>query len=69
MAKKIKGNGGGRNGGNESYSIPGRGTVTRRQLVQEVKQGKHPDFGTAKVNGTTYVRGLPDKSKGNNVND
>jgi hypothetical protein len=69
MAKQIKGKGGGRNGGNASYTIPGRGTVPRRQLVREVKQGKHPNFGTVKVNGETYVRGLPDTSKGNNVND
>ena len=69
MAKNIKGNGGGSKGGNESYTIPGRGTVSRGQLVREVQSGKHPDFGTVTVRGKEYVRGLPDKSKGNNVND
>ena len=45
MAKgsSINGNGGGANGGNTSYSVKGRGNVSRAKLVKEVKQGKHPD--------------------------
>jgi hypothetical protein len=69
MANKIKGNGGGPQGGNESYTIPGRGTVSRVRLVSEVQQGKHPNFGVVTVAGKQYVRGLPDKRKNNNVND
>lgn len=38
----INGNGG-KNGGNDSYTITGRGEVSRKTLVREVKEGKHPD--------------------------
>ena len=69
MAKTIKGNGDGPNGGNDSYTIRGRGSVSRRQVVREVQQGKHPNFGVVTVQGEKYVRGRPDTSKGNNVND
>lgn len=69
MAKNIKGNGGGPNGGNELYTIPGRSVVRRVPLVREVEQGKHENFGIVTVGGKKYVRGLPDKNKGNNVND
>lgn len=34
---------GGKNGGNDSYTITGRGEVSRKTLVREVKEGKHPD--------------------------
>lgn len=69
MARKIKGNHDGPNGANNSYTIPGRGQVSRPQVVREVEQGKHSDFGTYERNGKTYVRGNPDRSKKNNVND
>lgn len=67
MAKHIRGNGDGKNGENQSYTIPGRGTVSRPQLVKEVEAGKHPDFGIVNRNGTPYVRAHPDGQKGNNV--
>jgi len=69
MAKNIKGNQDGPNGRNESYTIPGRGVVSRANLVREVDQGKHPDFHTITVDGRDYVRGNPDGSQGNNVDD
>ncbi|RRW46564.1 DUF3892 domain-containing protein [Pseudomonas luteola] len=68
MAKNIRGNGDGRNGRNESYTIPGRGVVPRARLVREVDAGKHPGFNTVNVNGTEYVRSNPDSQTSNNVN-
>lgn len=67
MAKHIRGNGDGKNGENQSYTIPGRGNVPRPQLVHEVEAGKNPDFGIVTRNGTPYVRANPDGRKGNNV--
>lgn len=69
MARKIKGNHDGPNGGNDSYSIPGRGQVSRPRLVSEIRAGQHDDFGTIRVNGKTYVRAKPDNSTRNNIND
>jgi len=68
MARNIKGNQDGPGGGNNSYTIPGRGTVRRKKLVQEVEDGKHPNFGIYETQGEKYVRGKPDRTKGNNVN-
>ncbi|SEP43991.1 DUF3892 domain-containing protein [Pseudomonas sp. Snoq117.2] len=67
MANHIRGNGDGKNGENQSYTIPGRGNVPRPQLVREVEAGKHPYFGIVTRNGTPYVRANPDGRKGNNV--
>lgn len=67
MAKNIRGNGDGKNGENQSYTIPGRGVVSRPRLVQEVRNGQHPDFGVVVVDGTPYVRAHPDGSTRNNV--
>jgi hypothetical protein len=69
MANIIKGNQDGENGGNESYTIPGRGVVSRPQLVREVEHGKHPNFSTYERDGVKYVRGNPDSRTNNNVND
>ncbi|WP_158897022.1 MULTISPECIES: DUF3892 domain-containing protein [unclassified Pseudomonas] len=68
MAKNIRGNRDGENGENQSYTIPGRGVVSREQLVKEVDAGKHPGFNTVNVDGVEYVRSNPDNQKGNNVN-
>lgn len=67
MANNIRGNGDGKNGENQSYTIPGRGTVSRPELVREVESGRHPNFGIMTVEGTPYVRAKPDSQKGNNV--
>ena len=70
MAKIIKGNHDGRKGGNNSYTIPGRGShIPRRTLVKEVKEGQHPGFGTYERNGKEYVRAEPDSKTSNNVNE
>jgi hypothetical protein len=69
MANIIKGNRDGEGGRNESYTIPGRGTVARKGLVREVEQGKHPNFSTYTREGKTYVRGNPDSTETNNVNE
>lgn len=70
MANRIKGNGDGENGENDSYRIPGRGSdIPREVVVREVKEGKHPGFGIYTREGEDYVRGKPDRQTGNNVND
>ena len=69
MAKTIKGNRDGEGGRNDTYNIPGRGTVTRSTLVREIKQGKHPAFSTYTREGRTYARANPDSKDSNNVNE
>ncbi len=68
MAKIIRGNQDGPDGENDSYTIPGRGIVPRKQLVREVEQGNHPDFSIYRRNDEKYVRANPDGQKKNNVN-
>ncbi len=68
MATKIKGNHDGPNGENRTYTIRGRGVVSRPVLVREIKQGKHPDHSTVAVNGVEFVRAKPDGVRKNNVN-
>jgi hypothetical protein len=70
MAKIIKGNNDGKNGGKDSYRIPGRGSnIPRHQLVKEVKEGQHPNHSTVKLNGETYVRAKPNCTESDNVNN
>lgn len=69
MAKNIRGNADGDNGENQSYTIPGRGVVPRKKLVEEVKGGKHPDFHVYHRDGQEYVRANPDHEKPNNVDE
>ena len=69
MARTIKGNRDGEGGCNDSYTIPGRGVVTRSTLVREVEKGKHPNFSIYNRDGVKYVRGNPDSKEKNNVND
>jgi hypothetical protein len=70
VAKIIKGNHDGPKGGNNSYTIPGRGShIPRRTLVKEVKEGQHPGFGTYERDGKEYVRAEPDSKTSNNVNE
>lgn len=68
MAKKIIGNQDGEGGRNESYRIPGRGTVPRKQLVQEVEQGKHPNHSVYELDGEKFIRANPNSQEGDNVN-
>ena len=68
MANIITGNKDGENGHNDTYRIPGRGSnIPREQVVQEVKDNKHPNFGIYTRDGEEYVRALPDSQTGNNV--
>lgn len=69
MAKNIRGNHDGKNGENESYTIKGRGVVTRSALVKEIEAGKHPNHHTYKQDGKKYARANPDDKETNNVND
>ena len=50
MANIITGNHDGENGRNDSYNIPGRGNVSRKTVMREVEQGKHPNFSKNNVN-------------------
>lgn len=68
MAVNIRGNRDGDNGHNESYTILGRGTVSRTKLVREVKCGKHSKHTIVKINGVEYVKAKPDNEMKNNVN-
>lgn len=65
---RIKGKNDGPNGRNEHYDVGSRTDIPRRQMVQEVKQGKFPDNHIVKVDGREYVRDNPDGSKRDNVN-
>lgn len=70
MANKIKGNEDGEGGRNETYRIPGRSSsIPRKQLVQEVKAGKHPEFGVYRREGEEYVRAKPNHLRKDNVDD
>lgn len=68
MAKNITGNHDGESGRNESYTIPGRGTVRRKKLVTEVRNGRHPNHSIYELDGEEYVRSNPDDTENNNVN-
>lgn len=69
MAKNIKGNHDGENGGNDTYRISGRGTnIPREILVKEIEQGKHSDFFVTKIKGKEYVKSKPNSSEKDNVN-
>lgn len=68
MANNIKGNQDGKKGGNESYTIQGRGQVFRKELVKETKAGKHPNHTTTKINSKEYVKAKPNNKTKDNVN-
>ncbi len=69
MAKTIKGNNDGKKGGNDTYTIPGRGSdIPRGKIVGEVKKGQHPNHSIYEINGVEYVRSNPNSKGGNNVN-
>ena len=68
MATNIRGNADSKNGSNNSYTILGRGVVTRAQLVKETTNGQHPNHHVVKnISGKESVRANPDRSKNNNV--
>lgn len=71
MAKgsSINGNGSNNGSGNESYTIIGRGEVSRSQLVREVQQGQHPDTHIYERNGVQYARNNPNCDLPDNIND
>ncbi|MFC3679111.1 DUF3892 domain-containing protein [Bacterioplanoides pacificum] len=69
MAKSenISGNADGKNGENQSYTIRGRGEVSRAQLVREVNNGQHEGVHVQCVNGTNYVRANPNSRSCDNI--
>lgn len=68
MAKNIRGNNDGTNGENDSYTIAGRGVVDRQTLVNETRNGNHPNHHVVRINGEDYVRANPDAKNSNNIN-
>lgn len=70
MAKNIKGNHDGLNGGNETYNIQGRGiNIPREIIVKEISQGKHPSHIITEINGKKYVKAKPNSKADDNVNE
>ncbi|MEG4420797.1 DUF3892 domain-containing protein [Microcoleus sp. LAD1_D5] len=68
MAKTIRGNQDGENGENQTYTIHGRGSaIPREQVVEEIKEGKHPHHSIYERDGVEYVRSKPDSETKNNV--
>ena len=67
--KNINGQGGGSNGGNESYTVVGRGTVSRAQMVRETEQGRHPDTAIYTRGGKKYLRNKPNNNIPDNINN
>ena len=68
MATNIRGNADSKDGSNNSYTIIGRGVVTRAQLVKKTTNGQHPNHHVVKnISGKESVRANPDRSKNNNV--
>lgn len=68
MAKNIKGNRDGLNNRNETYTIQGRGVISKNQVVKETNQGKHPNHFVTKINGNEYIKSKPNKNIDDNVN-
>lgn len=68
-ASSISGNSDGYNGENQSYTIQGRGVVSREQLTHEVKNGLHEGVHTIEVNGIDYVRANPNNCSHDNIDD
>lgn len=69
MAKHIKGNQDGVNGGNDTYNIVGRGTnIPRATIVKEIKQGKHPEHTVTKINNEEYAKSKPNSTENDNIN-
>jgi len=68
MAINIRGNADSKNGSNNSYTIRGRGIVTRAQLVKETINGQHPNHHVViNKSGKKAIRANPDKTKNNNI--
>jgi len=65
---KITGNNDGPGGRNETYRAGNRFNVSRKDLVDEVELGLHPDYHIVKRGSQKYVRDNPDRSKSDNVN-
>jgi len=69
MADNIIGNHDGVKGGNDTYSIPGRGSnIPKEIIVKEVEAGKHPNFTTTVINGEKYAKAKPNIKTNDNVN-
>jgi len=69
MAKIILGNRDGKDGRNKTYTIPGRGVVTKKTAIKEVKKGKHPNHIVSRsVKGLEFIKSKPNSSSKDNVN-
>jgi hypothetical protein len=53
-------------GRNTRFDVPGQGEVTRRELVQQIRSGDHPDYHVRVINGLgTPVSNPNGKSRDN----
>lgn len=64
---RLKGNGGGKNGENTSYTKGNGQTVSRPKAVKDTERGLNPDYHVIKVNNVKYVRANPNGSSSDNV--
>ena len=55
-------------GGNKGVIINRRGYVSMKKMVEEVKDGKHPDTCVIKVKDKEYVKSKPNSLKSDNLN-
>ena len=55
-------------GRDKTYDIGKRKDIPLREVVKEVKQGKHPDAHLYKLGGIEFPRDNPDRSEADNVN-
>ncbi|WP_448247287.1 DUF3892 domain-containing protein [Thalassotalea agariperforans] len=69
QGSSINGNGSGSGSGNDSYTIKGRGVVSRPKIVKEVLAGKHPDTHIYSRNGMKYARNNRNCNLPDNIND
>lgn len=65
---RIVGKNDGPGGRNEHYDIGKRRDVPRRNVVAEIKRGKHFGAHVVTVNDREYARDNPDPSASDNVN-
>ena len=53
---KIVGNHDGKNGENETYSDRNRKNISRKDIIQEVKNGEHKGTHIVEINGKEYLK-------------
>ncbi|AAS71213.1 hypothetical protein RBB68_13305 [Leptospira interrogans] len=68
MSKNIKVTKESNTGLNKEFYDPSRGkSMTRGEFVEEIKNGKYPDYHVLDLEGKKIPRSNPDNSKRNNL--